>query len=43
MAHTYFVIKEPGEPDQVLVWDTRTLSIGRSPENDLVVEDEEGA
>jgi pSer/pThr/pTyr-binding forkhead associated (FHA) protein len=41
MAHTYFVIKEPGEPDQVLVWDTRTLSIGRSPENDLVVEDEE--
>ncbi len=41
MAHTYFVIKEPGEPDRVLVWDTRTLSIGRSPENDLVVEDEE--
>jgi len=41
MAHTYFVIKEPGEPDRVLVWDTRTLSIGRSPENDLVVEDQE--
>lgn len=41
MAHTYLVIKRPGEPDQVLVWDTRTLSIGRSPENDLVVEDEE--
>jgi predicted component of type VI protein secretion system len=41
MAHTYFVIREPGEPDRILVWDTRTLSIGRSPENDLVVEDEE--
>lgn len=41
MAHTYFVMREPGQPDRVLVWDTRTLSIGRSPENDLVVEDEE--
>jgi pSer/pThr/pTyr-binding forkhead associated (FHA) protein len=41
MAHTYFVMRQPGQPDRVLVWDTRTLSIGRSPENDLVVEDEE--
>jgi len=41
MAHTYFVMREPEAPDQVLVWDTRTLSIGRSPENDLVVEDDE--
>jgi predicted component of type VI protein secretion system len=41
MAHTYFVMRVPGEPDRVLVWDTRTLSIGRSPENDLVVEEEE--
>ena len=41
MAHTYFVMRVPGEPDRVLVWDTRTLSIGRSPENDLVVEDDE--
>jgi len=41
MAHTYFVIREPGEPDRILVWDTRTLSIGRSPENDMVVEDDE--
>jgi pSer/pThr/pTyr-binding forkhead associated (FHA) protein len=41
MAHTYFVIREPGESDRILVWDTRTLSIGRSPENDMVVEDDE--
>jgi len=41
MAHTYFIIREPGEPDRILVWDTRTLSIGRSPENDLVMEDDE--
>ena len=39
MAHTYFVMREPGKEVQALVWDTRTLSIGRSPENDLTLED----
>jgi predicted component of type VI protein secretion system len=34
-------MKEPGQADRVLIWDTRTLSIGRAPDNDLTVEDEE--
>jgi pSer/pThr/pTyr-binding forkhead associated (FHA) protein len=41
MAHLYFVMKEPGQADRVLIWDTRTLSIGRAPDNDLTIEDEE--
>jgi predicted component of type VI protein secretion system len=41
MANTFFVLRVPGQPDQVLVWDTRTLSVGRAPENDLVIEDDE--
>jgi hypothetical protein len=41
MAHTYFVMKRPGHPDRLLVWDTRTLSIGRAKENDIVLADGE--
>jgi len=41
MAHAYFVLREAGEPDRVLLWDTRTISIGRAPGNDLVVADDE--
>ena len=39
--HTYFLLKHAGEPDRLLVWDTRTLPIGRSSENALVIEDSE--
>jgi hypothetical protein len=39
MAHTYFVMKLPPEADKVLVWDTRTLTVGRAPENALVLQD----
>jgi pSer/pThr/pTyr-binding forkhead associated (FHA) protein len=41
MAHLFFLMKEPGQADRVLIWDTRTLSIGRAPDNDLTVDDEE--
>jgi hypothetical protein len=41
MAHTYFVIKRAGHPDRLLVWDTRTLSIGRAKENDIVMAENE--
>jgi hypothetical protein len=41
MAHTYFVTKRAGQPDKVLVWDTRTLSIGRAKDNDIVLADNE--
>lgn len=41
MAHLYFVMKRPEQEDRILIWDTRTLSIGRTPENDLTLEDDE--
>jgi predicted component of type VI protein secretion system len=41
MAHLFFLMTEPGQPGRVLIWDTRTLSIGRSSENDLTLEDDE--
>lgn len=41
MAHLYFLMKRPELEDQILIWDTRTLSIGRAPENDLTLEDDE--
>jgi predicted component of type VI protein secretion system len=41
MAHAYFVLREAGKSDRVLVWDTRTISVGRGPDNDLVVDDDE--
>jgi predicted component of type VI protein secretion system len=41
MPHTFFVIKRAGQPDRLLVWDTRTLSIGRAKENDIVLADNE--
>lgn len=41
MAHLYFLWKEPGREDRILVWDTQTVSIGRAAENDLVPEDDE--
>lgn len=41
MAHLYFLMKRPELDDRILIWDTRTLSIGRAPENDLTLEDDE--
>lgn len=41
MGHTFFVIKRAGHPDRLLVWDTRTLSIGRAKENDIVLAENE--
>ncbi|MGH0029440.1 MAG: FHA domain-containing protein [Myxococcota bacterium] len=37
MAHTYFLLKVTGEADRLVVWDTRTMSVGRSPDNAVVV------
>ncbi len=36
--HTFFVVKEPGRPDRIVVWDTQDISLGRSAENDLVID-----
>jgi len=41
MAHLYFLLMDSGQVGRVLIWDTRTLSIGRATENDLTLEDDE--
>jgi predicted component of type VI protein secretion system len=41
MAHIYLVWKQPDQSERALIWDTNTISIGRSPENDLSLEDDE--
>lgn len=41
MAHIYFLMKRPGEPDKLLVWDTRTLTVGRGPDNAIVLTETE--
>lgn len=41
MAHTYFLLKTAGQADRLIVWDTRTMSVGRSPENAVVVPEAE--
>jgi predicted component of type VI protein secretion system len=33
--YTYFITTEPGVPENILVFDTQEISIGRSKENDL--------
>ena len=39
--HTYLIVKEASKPDRILVWDTQDVSVGRSPDNDLTVDDGE--
>lgn len=39
MAHTYFLMQQPDEAERLLVWDTRTLTVGRSPDNAVVLDD----
>ena len=39
--HTFFVVRESGAPEHILVWDTQDLTVGRAPENDLALDDEE--
>lgn len=41
MAHTFLVLKQTGRPDRIVVWDTVDISLGRSPENDVQVDDPE--
>jgi predicted component of type VI protein secretion system len=36
--HTFFVMKEAGKPERILVWDTQEISLGRSSENDIAID-----
>ena len=40
-VYTFFLVKQEGKPDQILVWDTPEISVGRAPENDFFVDDAE--
>ncbi len=39
--HTFLVLKVSGQPDRVIVWDTQDISLGRSAENDIELDDAE--
>jgi predicted component of type VI protein secretion system len=39
--HSILQVKIPGKPDRILVFDTQDLSVGRSSENDLAIDDAE--
>jgi hypothetical protein len=40
---TLLGMKEPGKPGHIVVWDTAEISLGRSPENDIVIEDSDAS
>jgi len=39
--HTFLLLKQPGQPDRVVVWDTQQISLGRASENDIAIDDVE--
>jgi len=36
--HTFLLLKQPGQPDRVVVWDTQQISLGRAAENDIAID-----
>ena len=42
-TRTLLGLKQPGQPNRLVVWDTEQIRVGRSSENDIVVEDEEAS
>jgi hypothetical protein len=36
--HTFFLVKQPAQPDRIVVWDTQEISLGRAAENDISVD-----
>jgi predicted component of type VI protein secretion system len=36
-------VSEPGKPGRVVIWDTADITVGRSPENDLMVDDSDAS
>ncbi|HEY8153420.1 MAG TPA: FHA domain-containing protein [Myxococcota bacterium] len=37
--HTYLVLKGGGQAERVIVWDSQDVSVGRSSENDIAIDD----
>ena len=43
-VYTFLVLRaKGGKPKRIVVWDTQDISVGRAPENDLVLEDPEAS
>ena len=40
---TLLGFKEPGKKGRIVVWDTEEVSLGRSPENDVVIDDSDAS
>jgi pSer/pThr/pTyr-binding forkhead associated (FHA) protein len=40
-VYVFLVQRRAGKPERLVVWDTQDISVGRAPENDLVVDDAE--
>ena len=40
-VYVFFILRRGGENERIIVWDTQDISVGRAPENDVVVEDPE--
>lgn len=40
-VHVFFILRRGGKNERIVVWDTQDISVGRAPENDVVVEDPE--
>jgi predicted component of type VI protein secretion system len=40
-VHVFFVLRRGGKNERIVVWDTQDISVGRAPENDVVVDDPE--
>ncbi len=36
--YTFLLLREAGQADRVVIWDTQDITLGRAPENDLVVD-----
>jgi pSer/pThr/pTyr-binding forkhead associated (FHA) protein len=39
--YVFLVQRRAGKPERIVVWDTQDISVGRAPENDVVVDDPE--
>lgn len=40
-VHVFLLLRRGGKPERIVVWDTQDITLGRAPENDIVVEDPE--
>lgn len=42
-VHVFLLVRLGGKPQKVIVWDTPDITVGRAPENDVVIQSEEAS